>query len=334
MNRNLLTFSIVLFVTTSIQGMDKFNKPDTELCEVQFFQHMPFPRIFDENIPSEISAKVFDLLCFASPTLCDGARCINHFSGVSKSMNILIKDNTIPLIKKLSDAYECSHEYAARVLQTKTASKIVLKQLGFAAMCASNNSYSCISPQDSLHIKKSKIDLNFTYGKKRATQLISVLDYATMHAVNPYIVEWLIANGADINVVDRNGSTAPFIALDTFYNSDKQFIEYFWDHPSFNINDIKWYGRKKTLLMQIISLLQSRNPNQSVHEGKRSIRLGLLHNLLARGADPELECKTKRPNIPTTPLALAEQFNDQEVIDIIKDAIAKKHAQAKKDLIS
>ncbi len=203
MNRHLLTFSIVLFVTTSIQGMDKLNKPDTELCEVQFFQYKPFPQIFDENIPSEISAKVFDLLCFASPALWDGARCINHFSGVAKSINTLIKDNTVPLIKKLSEAYECSNEHAARALQTKTATKIVLKQLGFSAICLSGEWYKQVSPQDSHLMKKSNSDLNFTYGDDCKTQLMSAARCNENGRASYYVFEWLIKNGADINIPDK-----------------------------------------------------------------------------------------------------------------------------------
>jgi len=310
----LLALFILLF--TPLAGMDEPIR--TKHKEIQFFQLASFPPIFCAHLPCEINGKILDTLVFHSPnsTKKDTAYLINRFSLTCKPINTFINEHTLLLIKKLSDRFNCSNESVAHELQTKVASEILLKQLGFSRLCGKSR-YNRISPQSALHIKKITIDLNFTYKYPARTQLMfsSMATSESMGAGQPYIVKWLIKHGADINIVDTTGKPAILDAITTWNDGEKQLIEYFLDHPSFDINRI--YGKHGTLLFSIVFPLPL--------SYKRSYKLNLIKRLCARGADPEIAFKE------TTLLQLKE--TDLELFTIVQEAITQKRIREQNNII-
>ncbi len=144
------------------------------------------------------------------------------------------------------------------------------------------------------------------------------------------VVQWLIENGANINIPDNQGSTASSYAILKYIPFEKKYlIEYFWDHPSLDINQIapgKWSNDgKQTLLSYLIS---DNWPTRRYgypcgwSREERTLRLTVVKGLLKRGADPEL----KPTGNYQTPLEIAQASKDPELVKILEEAIAKKHA--------
>ena len=317
---------IALFFATIARGMDNPQKlvlrPSKNII---FFSDMPsFPRIFGENIPTEINGTIMDTLSFRSQNLAQGAYSINRFSSTCIGLTKIINENTPKIITLLSQAYRCSNECAASALHIKSASKILIKQLGFITLIITNKDLSSYNFSNSfLHAKKNNIDLNFTYGDNSETLLMLIL--ASRRSSPPIIVDSLIKNGTNINIADSNGTTAPFIAIEKWImgNEKKQLIEYFWDLPEFNINEIRGKGFKRTLLFSFI--YQRWILEYNSHNYAKAEKLAFIEKLCAKGADPELMHKKKNGHI-RTPLSLAQQVNDPELIKVIEKEISKKHA--------
>lgn len=329
MKHTLLISLCFLSYLTQLNGMDNSVKPINK--DGIFFQLIPLPKIFDESIPSEIQKKILDKLIFNSSnqTLQKASQDLHKLSLVCKPINIALNENTLVLIKQLSQAFNYSNERVAKSLHTKTASEILFKQLAFATMCG-NHRYAKISCSDALHIKKNNIDLNFTYEDRAETQLIIALTVPftksdTTSVIKPHIIQWLIDNGADINITDLKGVSAVLRAVYDFSNNEKQLIEYFWDHPQFNINQIytltnhiisphlgEAVYKKTTLLLELI--------RSSCPETRYKQKIELIKQLCARGADPELAGDN------LTPLNIAEYSDDQELMTIFYNTTATKHA--------
>jgi len=211
-------------------------------------------------------------------------------------------------------------------------------------MCGDWDTPRKISSQNALHIKKSNIDLDFTYGKYCFTELMRAsCGFGPKEKGKPYIVEWLINNGADITLISSQGHTAAFYATVTWNDGDKQLIEYFWDHPAFDANEIGTQGHSTgpngeshsidaTLLM--FFLLNSKHVWESIKEKnlrKQLVLLKLVKTLCEKGADPSLAPNKGKGDyifFPTqTALSIAQDFGNHNLIKVLEDAIAKKKSQ-------
>jgi len=338
--KHIIFFSLTtLFPISIANGMNSKLDPQKS-NNILFFQlKKSFPRVLAPHLPSETNALICDMLIFQTPTLNESARTINRLSSTCKSFNKIMNKNISSLIKFLPQIYRnCSNEHAANALQLKKASKILFKQLAFAKLCELDGSFLSLS-----HIEKNNVDLNFTYGRDGETQLMracTISFHATQTIPQSHLtlIEWLIKNGADINIADNSGTTAPFYAITPWNANGKQLIEYFWDLPSFKINAIKWHGFKKTLLFAFIyEHWHMRNVNIDagcIHKATdphRAEKLAIVQKLCDRGADPEVVHVYKSPGrMNHTPLSVAKECNDKKLVKILKRAIKKKHANKDK----
>src|SRR5688500_11333195 len=94
---------------------------------LSFFQFTPLA------ISDELK-EVFDIY-ITNSNVSEAAFFINQCNLLNRGFNLFLKKNTLPFIKKLSSHFKESNEKIARTLQTKKASSILLKQLGFAQIC-------------------------------------------------------------------------------------------------------------------------------------------------------------------------------------------------------
>jgi hypothetical protein len=288
----------------------------------------------EQHISTDIQRELLNTSVLSAATLHEAIHPIKTFYLSCKKFNKFIEQEHLSLIKKLSIKFELSNEYAASKLPTLIASNILMKQLGFSAMCGTDIR-TRITPEQERHIKKCNIDLDFTYGDNCETQLIEACARSTTSTYSydigkPFVAAWLVKNGADINKSDRQGTTAPFHAIARWDDSDKQLIEYFWNHPQFRVNEIGYQRGRTTLISYLAKYLPSKESAgyESHYSRKRSFFFRLIQGLCNRGADPELK---PHYNDQTYKSALdrAIEKNDQELLAILQEAIAKKHAQVK-----
>ena len=116
---------------------------------------------------------------------------------------------------------------------------------------------------------------------------------------NYSIIQILLNGGADITKTDVNGNTALIIAVNL---SHIEAIECLLNNPHIIINQQNNSGYTALLI--------------ALFRGRKSI----IKLLLDAGADPELANYEG-----LTPLQAAQQTGNQEVIDLIQDAIRNKH---------
>jgi hypothetical protein len=313
--------SLFLVVSCSIiNGMDQ--APTTNMS-IQFFEDASFPRIIYEQLPSEVNGRIFDMACIniPDPFLNVIAKNINNLTLVCASFNTFINNSkrTLNLIKQLFYEFRSnSNEDIACVLQTKAAVQRLMLQKGFESMCGHGH-FAHISPRDSVAIKKSNIDVNFTYGDDGDTQLIIAASGNFYNSTGkPLIVQWLIANGADINSTDSCGKSALIYALETEPDREKELIEYFLDHPQFSVNQkYDTIDGKYSLFGYLIRLVCL-----PAIKRKHRHELTLIQKFLEKGVDLEGLAVDNE-----TPLDIAKRYKNNPLIDILQDAIVKKHAQ-------
>lgn len=344
MKYNLLVILILLLHSLHVNGMKPKVKKEKKPIAITFFQLNPPPRIFHKNIPSEIQGKVLDITIFNAPsaTLKKSIQLIRDLSMISKEIYTYIDVNTLSLIKCLSTKFKLSNEVVAKSLQTKTADGILFKQQHFAIMCTPTTwAEPWISAEGAIRIRKHNIDINFTYGNDISTQLIFACSAERNSRKNKKsdLIEWLVENKADINIENSSGITAPLEAACLWYDGEgTQPIEYFWDHPDLNINEIRWNGYKKTLLMQVLFFWKrvvseycyhnlphhEREKVEQREERQGLCRLKQVQELCNRGADPECGHTSKSRGLCSA-WTMAQESGDKDLIKILEEAIAKKH---------
>jgi hypothetical protein len=258
----------------------------------------PFPL---ENLPPEMSEKIIQLVSLntATTSLEEAAFTINSLAQVNKELNELINDPKfcLKIIKSLAKKFNCSDQEAAKALKTKEAKRRLGLQEHLRLVVSvlviqleigdiENNIKAFI---------EAGVDLNFTY---RTDSGRTLLIMAAMYNNCP-MIQMLLKNGAHINKANLRGHTALMVAV---YVNNTDAVQCLLNTPNIAINQQDNTGW--TALMMAIA-----KKNKSI-----------IKQLLNAGADAE-----RADFNGITPLQTAQQFGNQEIIDLIQDAIDKKH---------
>ena len=261
----------------------------------------PFPFT---DLPKDMQNQIIYFLgsYTTATTLKEAAFTINSLAQVNNELNAFINDPKfcLQVIKHLAHKFNCSDEEAAEALKTKEAKRRLMLQRALKnCLMYSDN------PKD---MPIGDIDFNFTYfdvKEKQLTPLMIALKY------NYSMIQPLLLQGADINTANSDGITALMFAVE--HNLWLHSIDILLTSKDLIINKQDLDGN--TALMRCCLNTKQNNPPHHKIINKR-----MINTLVNAGADPELANFAG-----LTPLAAAQATGDQEIIDLIQDAIAKKH---------
>jgi ankyrin repeat protein len=155
---------------------------------------------------------------------------------------------------------------------------------------------------------KNYVDLNFTYKIfDQADFKYTLLMCAAKKFENDGAAKigWLLnTNMVNINCTDKFGTTTLMICTIT---ADPETITLLCNYPTININQKNNIG--ETALMWMCK-----------RSATMLFKTDNMKALINAGADPEIA-----DDDGDTPLEIAETYENQETIDLIEDAINKKH---------
>jgi hypothetical protein len=245
-------------------------------------------------------------------SLQEAGKTINALAQTNPELNQIINEPKfcLKLIKNLAQQFNCSDQEAAEALQTQAAKNRLFIQKQFLTLCKKENFNQQVF-NDLYEQYKGYVDLNFTlylfeFGSKFKLTLLSrgALDN------NCPLIETLLSHGANINqTITSKGMTALGIAT---FNTNLSAVKCLLNNPNIVINQRGPKGYTVLLLAMIIEAEQPKKPNESLNL--------IVKLLLEAGADPEIASDDG-----LTPLQVARNTNNQEVIDLIQEAINKKY---------
>lgn len=254
----------------------------------------------------QITKKILLFVPLCGENLKESSRIMNNCTQVCLSWNRFFNDqnHTLTWIKHLGKKYNLSDMDVTEQLRTKGSfNRYTLQQASSGDW--TNTGHSVVIKKLKL-LSKGGLDLNFTYGKNKSTALMPLLAYDTTGY--PQTAACFITLGADVNIrQESNGRNALMIALSTFHRS---LIPELINHPHLQLN-----ARDNKGNTPLLCALERYN-SWSVPELFKTIQ-----QLLEKGADPELG-----NDDGLTPLIAAEKTQIREAIELIKDAIVKKHS--------
>jgi hypothetical protein len=222
-------------------------------------------------------------------SLKEAAQTINSLAQTNKELNEWINDSEfcLKIIKHLAQKFNCSDQTAAKILQTQEAKRRLNIQTTLQELCTRN---STNEERDSLF--EQGVILDFTYDNHTPPLTLAATN-RRFDVVNNIIV-LAFRNKLNLNFVNMSnevGDTPLLICI-------RKTTEY---------NGLHYIGQRK----------------KYIGTNSWPIYFSCLDNiklLLEAGADPELANKNG-----LTPFAAAQQTGNQEVIDLIQNAIKKKH---------
>lgn len=299
-------FFLSLIICTSQSYAMKRSAEDLKISESQF------PH-YDDWFPD---IKRLIIGCSTTHTLAkkpkDATYPIKALSHTNKELNRLINNPTFSdnLIKTFAQKFYCSHETIARDLDTKQARQRLALQYDLKCLCIYkefSTNYRSLFPQpltvelDNLIARK--VDLEFTYnlGLLQRTPVMLSLD-------NKNMLKLLLEKGANINGCNVHEFTP--LKLSTESPIHPRRYKKLLNHPSLNINQQNKHGESA-----LLRCLVRRKCAPSM------IFIVMIIRLIKAGADPELA-----NNDGVTPIKVARRLGDVLLINIIQEAIDKKHA--------
>jgi hypothetical protein len=268
------------------------------------------------QLPTETQTEIIKLLAASctDKTLTESAQTINALAKTNKHLNNLINDPefNLQLIKNRAKQFNVSDMKVAKILHTKSSQVQLLIQLYLARTIKNideEQESGGVVPKLNKILKKLefegkvyKADLDFTYRWNQESQeYASPLMYAVLND-NKFLIQYLLKNGANINQASFNGKTP------LMYASDADTITFLAKQPGLNINQQDTSGN--TALLRAI---QHYFPED---EDNKEQNIGVIQTLLDNDANP-----TIANNNGDTPLKAAQATGDQEVIDLIQQAI-------------
>ena len=266
------------------------------------------------TLPPEMQDRIIQLLSLntTASTFKEAAFTINSLAQVNHELNELINDPQccLKLIKSLAKKFNCSHEKVCQTLQTKEAKRLWEVQSILYDLLVTTFDESGFFPLPKpLHIKGFNIellcnlgaDLEFIYDGP--IEEVTPLMLASINEVESYNISSLLAKGANINTTNKNGKTALMLAAQS-RNFDA--INRLCKSITLDINKQDHQGN--TALM--LSLTQSPYAN--------NINYMTVRRLLEADANPIIGNFNG-----LTPLAAAQETNNQEIINLIQEAINK-----------
>jgi hypothetical protein len=257
----------------------------------------PFPF---SNLPFDKQYLIITLLTQKNnaTSLEKAGQTINSLAQTNQELNELINDPQfcLKLIKKLAHQFDCSDQTAAQTLRTQEAKRRLDLQRKLYNLCFSSKP----SKEYFENLCEQGVDLEFgNYWQTDDTDWVSPLMCATQND-NILMIKYILEKGVKINQYNGYGITALMRA------KTAMSIRLLCSMPNININQQDFDGN--TALMHVIKWYHPR-PIYSPF----SIKIKIL---LAAGADPEIA-----DNNGVTPLQAAQQTRDQEIIDLIQNAI-------------
>jgi hypothetical protein len=263
------------------------------------------------NLPQDMQNIIIGLLAenSSAKSLAFAARTINSLTLVNHYLHDFINEPTfcLQLIKHLAQQFNCSDETAAQALQTQEAKKRLTIQREFKTLFLTKNIFDEKEFNRLYEKYKNHVDLNFTYKPLKYTLLLS-------HSMTPNDVKvkttkikcLLSTKKVDVNCTNQFGET-PLIAC--VLNAEAQTVELLCKYPTIKINQKNADGQ--TALMFLCKNFDDIEFN-----------LEKITILLENGADPEIP-----NNEGITPLQEIQIHQNQKSINLIQDAIHKKHGK-------
>jgi ankyrin repeat protein len=303
-------------------------------------------------LPEDVQKHIIQLISLgaAATALEEAAFSINALAQVNKELNKLINEPVfcLQLIKHLAQKFNCTDQKAAETLKTQEAQNRLELQHKLYVICSQ---YTKEDIRDSIKNLITKgVDLNFTYHTYLDSDDSSdsssdddgnaieetPLMIATRTNDCP-LIQVLLHNGADINKANSEGETALMIAVE---HQNKNAVQCLLNNPNLAINQQDkngWTALTRALWLNdiaIIKILLNVNaiviqlPRRADDSTVSFVLMDAIHKkdyntakLMLSALDPEA------PVIDTelTPLQIAQQTGNQELIKFVQDAIDKKH---------
>ncbi len=286
------------------------------------------------TLPEEIRAYIITLIQqgITGRSLKEVGKTINALAQVDKALNTQINNRhyTLQLIKHLAKRFNCSDEEAAKALQTEAAKRQLTLQGQLRQICTSpfhSNDPALLAKltQSLERLVRLGVDLNFTYPSAEGWGTWTPLMLCFRGRIYFNLIFYLLEHNADINQQNNQGKTAlmlcasnGYIMLGGNFNEWRHFFK--TTHLDINVQDIMG----NTVLIYIMKYYVDHvtYPNGFSQPPVKMSAIALLRiiqELLAIGADPTLGNFKGE-----TPLGLAQEFEDPEVIKLIEEAIETK----------
>lgn len=253
----------------------------------------------------------------SATTLKDAAHAINALAQVNQELNRLINNPQfcLQIIKKLAQQFDCSDEVATEALQTQEAKKRLAIQKKFEKLFV--KPFFDIEKFNTLYTSyKGYIDLNFTYRNAKNsvyddknTLLINAAMYPSPLKKSKLEV-LLKTNKVNINYQNAYKNTA--LITCAYYCDDPTALQILTKNPNIMI-DLPGELNNTALITACLSMVN------------KQTKSACIFVLLFAGADPE-----KVNDNGLTPLYIVKKLGNEQEIQLIKDAIEKKHKKSKK----
>ena len=280
------------------------------------------------GLPLEMRYYITDLF---ARTNVSGSRTIDvntirSLSKTNKEMNALINDPQfcLRIIKDIARRFYCSDETAAKKLHTKEAQNRLSIQKQFEKLI-DKEAFDEKKLNELYNKYKDYVDLNFTYActfpannpfqsfnshidHKRTLLLITRQKFDQNNSEDGAAkVAWLLnTKKVNINAADTFGMT---ILMSCALKAQPELVTLLCEYPGININQKHHNG--ETALLFLCELFTT-----------DSIISKNMEILINAGADPEMPNKQG-----LTPLKAIIQSRNEEAINLIKEAIRKKHEE-------
>lgn len=256
-------------------------------------------------LPQEINSKIFDYMTFNScaESLQETAQIISALVQTNRHLNALIndEDKTLRLIKELSLKFDCANMEIVEVLCTKAANCRFALQKAFLQ----GHSKISFSLDRVDKLKRSGLDIDFSYNKYRPTALLKIAgDFGWTD-----VGMWLIENGADINITcPFSGSNACMLALGIY---NKKLVDILLDCSTLNINHQDLDGN--ILLHYCFYVVKGKNRGKIViKESLLPSLCEIIEKILEKGGNSAIKNNDRK-----TPLDLAHDLECKPLIDLL-----------------
>jgi len=215
------------------------------------------------------------------------------------------------IIDNIASKFFCSHATIARFLNTPASRKRLHLQYQLKQLCCHPYNLTTSNQLDTL-IRRGA-NLEFTYSHSNIQKTALMICTFNKNDVCPLLLE----KGADINGCNAHGWSA--LTLAATFPISIGILRKLINHPDININ--KQNNRGETALLKTIIDRKNRHVGPAFHIGPAF--MDTIRLLLGAKADPELADRNG-----LTPLIAAKKLGNQEVIELIDNAITQKHAQS------
>lgn len=225
---------------------------------------------------------IMPILWQTCSSLQEAGMAFSALAQTNKFLNECIndKENTLLLIKELSQHFTCSNEKVAKTLCTDAAHYryLMQKTISFSAVVG------CKTTDEELNkLRKKGLDLDFTHGSGFGLPLIEAVHTNNYRTIS--LVKWFINSGVDINKPDCSGKNAVIYAIE---NYKKDLIPLLLDHPQLNVHFTD--NENNTLLHACVKCILLRavfDEQYQMNIKECDFVIEIMNRLLAKGLNPK-----------------------------------------------